>query len=192
MVQKVWLITGFSRGLGRSLAKAVLAKGDLVIGTTRRGEQPDGLAGDNLSVLPLEMTDHDQVARTAAAAFSRHGRLAVIVNNAGYTTISERVNLVTSAIREVGLAVSTDGGQLEPSLSARSRRMMFADPRWSRSRSFYSNKHVSELFRHKSPRSRLADQPPPQKVLLRRANEGEKEKSARKLMSGRESTGRDR
>jgi DNA-binding HxlR family transcriptional regulator len=38
-------------------------------------------------------------------------------------------------------------------------------------------------LRHRSPRSRLADQPPPQEALLRRANEGEKEKSARKLMS---------
>ena len=40
MVQKVWFMTGIARGLGHALAKAVLAKGDLVIGTTRRGEQP--------------------------------------------------------------------------------------------------------------------------------------------------------
>ena len=84
MVQKVWFMTGIARGLGHALAKAVLAGGDLVIGTTRRGEQPVGLAADNLTVLPLEMTDRDQIARTAAAAFARHGRLDVIVNNAGY------------------------------------------------------------------------------------------------------------
>lgn len=84
MVQKVWFMTGIARGLGHALAKAVLAKGDLVIGTTRRGEQPKGLAADNLTVLPLEMTDRDQIARTVAAAFARHGRLDVIVNNAGY------------------------------------------------------------------------------------------------------------
>jgi NAD(P)-dependent dehydrogenase (short-subunit alcohol dehydrogenase family) len=84
MVQKVWLMTGIARGLGHALAKAVLARGDLVIGTTRRGEQPVGLAVDNLTVLPLEMTDRDQIARTVAAAFARHDRLDVIVNNAGY------------------------------------------------------------------------------------------------------------
>jgi NAD(P)-dependent dehydrogenase (short-subunit alcohol dehydrogenase family) len=84
MVQKVWLMTGIARGLGHALAKAVSARGDLVIGTTRRGEQPVGFAADNLTVLPLEMTDRDQIAHTAAAAFARHGRLDVIVNNAGY------------------------------------------------------------------------------------------------------------
>jgi DNA-binding HxlR family transcriptional regulator len=40
--------------------------------------------------------------------------------------------------------------------------------RWSRSRSFYSNKRVSELFSRRSSGSRLADQPLPQKALLRR------------------------
>ncbi|WP_375784609.1 oxidoreductase [Bradyrhizobium sp. Pha-3] len=84
MAQKVWLITGIGRGLGRALAKAALARGDLVIGTTRRGEQPTGLAADELTILPLEMTDRDQIAHTAAGAFARHGRLDVIVNNAGY------------------------------------------------------------------------------------------------------------
>jgi NAD(P)-dependent dehydrogenase (short-subunit alcohol dehydrogenase family) len=84
MAQKVWLITGIGRGLGHALAKAALARGDLVIGTTRRGEQPAGLAADNLTVLPLEITDRDQIAHTAAAALARHGRLDVIVNNAGY------------------------------------------------------------------------------------------------------------
>ena len=35
---KVWLITGISRGLGHSLAKAVLAGNDLVIGHFRDPE----------------------------------------------------------------------------------------------------------------------------------------------------------
>ncbi|MGL5164881.1 MAG: oxidoreductase [Afipia sp.] len=84
MAQKIWFITGISRGIGRSLARAALAKGDVVIGTTRSGEAPAGLTAKNLTVLPLEMTDHDQVARTAAVAHARYGRLDVIVNNAGY------------------------------------------------------------------------------------------------------------
>lgn len=81
---RIWLITGISRGLGCSLAKAVLAKGDLVIGTTRDGKVPAGLNSGNLTVLPLELTDRDQIRRTVAEAHGRHSRLDVIVNNAGY------------------------------------------------------------------------------------------------------------
>ena len=38
-MSKVWLITGSSRGLGRSLAEAVLAHGDLLVATARHPEQ---------------------------------------------------------------------------------------------------------------------------------------------------------
>lgn len=84
MARKVWLVTGVSRGLGRALAKAILAKGDVVIGTTRTGEPPAGIVSDDLFVLPLDVTNRDQVARAVETAHARHGRLDVIVNNAGY------------------------------------------------------------------------------------------------------------
>jgi NAD(P)-dependent dehydrogenase (short-subunit alcohol dehydrogenase family) len=35
--RQIWFIAGILRGLGRELARAVLAQGDLVIGTTRTG-----------------------------------------------------------------------------------------------------------------------------------------------------------
>ena len=35
---KNWLITGVSRGLGKALAEAALARGDTVIGTVREGD----------------------------------------------------------------------------------------------------------------------------------------------------------
>jgi NAD(P)-dependent dehydrogenase (short-subunit alcohol dehydrogenase family) len=84
MAQKVWFITGVSRGLGLALANAVLAKGDLVIGTTRNGEPPAGLTTGGATILPLEVTDGVQVAKVVEAAHGRYGRLDVLVNNAGY------------------------------------------------------------------------------------------------------------
>lgn len=84
MPQKIWFITGISRGLGQALAKAVLERGDLVIGTTRSGEAPAGLTFGNLAVLPLEMANERQINQQVKAAFGRHGRLDVIINNAGY------------------------------------------------------------------------------------------------------------
>lgn len=88
MTGKVWFITGISRGLGRSLARAVLAKGDFVIGTTRSGEVPEELTTNHLTILPMEVTDGNQVAQTVAAAYHVHGRLDVVVNNAGYGLLS--------------------------------------------------------------------------------------------------------
>jgi NAD(P)-dependent dehydrogenase (short-subunit alcohol dehydrogenase family) len=81
---KVWFITGIARGLGLALARAVLARGDHLVGTTRDGSTPDGLEHERLKVLPLEMTDMAGIEQTVAAAVACHGRLDVVVNNAGY------------------------------------------------------------------------------------------------------------
>lgn len=80
---KVWLITGISRGLGRALATAALSAGDGVIGTTRSGDSPEGLSGD-LRVLPFEAGDPAAADPLVADAFAVHGRIDVLVNNAGY------------------------------------------------------------------------------------------------------------
>ena len=77
---KTWFITGISRGLGKALAAAALARGDKVVGTTRDGRSD--LAG--ALVLPLEMTDPKAIAATIGKAFAEAGTIDVIVNNAGY------------------------------------------------------------------------------------------------------------
>ena len=82
--QRIWLITGISRGLGRALASVVLASGDTVIGTTRTGETDWGESEPGLTVIPLELTDVESVRKAVADAYALHGRLDVVVNNAGY------------------------------------------------------------------------------------------------------------
>ncbi len=81
---KTWLITGVSRGLGEALAKAVLAQGDTVIGTTR-DKAPD-FARDNANFhwLPLDVTDAAAIKPTVDRAFALKGKIDVLVNNAGY------------------------------------------------------------------------------------------------------------
>jgi NAD(P)-dependent dehydrogenase (short-subunit alcohol dehydrogenase family) len=81
---KVWFITGIARGFGKSLTDALLAKGDRVIGTTRNGDAAGYRPSANLQVLPLEITDPKAVSKIVAQAHALHGRLDVIVNNAGY------------------------------------------------------------------------------------------------------------
>lgn len=82
--KKVWLITGVSRGLGKALAQAVLDKGNIVIGTTRDGNADLNGDSNNLKLFRLELTDPVQIRQTVEAAYQLHGRLDVVVNNAGY------------------------------------------------------------------------------------------------------------
>jgi NAD(P)-dependent dehydrogenase (short-subunit alcohol dehydrogenase family) len=84
MASKVWFITGISRGFGRTLTEALLAKGERVIGTTRDGKAPALSASSNLEVLALDVTDVGAIRSLAERATAAHGRLDVIVNNAGY------------------------------------------------------------------------------------------------------------
>lgn len=80
---RTWLITGISRGLGRALAEAALARGDAVVGTVRDG-RPDFANPERLHVLPFEAADPAAAEATIARAFELTGRLDVLVNNAGY------------------------------------------------------------------------------------------------------------
>ena len=79
-----WLITGCSSGFGASLARAALEIGDKVVATARRIEDLGSLAAiPGASVLPLDVTNTQQVKHVLNQAKDEHGRLDVIVNNAG-------------------------------------------------------------------------------------------------------------
>lgn len=82
--KKIWLITGVSRGLGKALAQAVLDRGDIVIATTRNGKADLSGDADSLHLLKLELTEPVQIKQTIEVAYQLHGRLTVVVNNAGY------------------------------------------------------------------------------------------------------------
>lgn len=79
-----WFITGISRGLGQALAEAALARGDVVVGTTRNGKSAVAASRGTLHVLPLEVGDAPAIESTVAKAFELAGGLDVIVNNAAY------------------------------------------------------------------------------------------------------------
>lgn len=87
MTEKVWFITGTSRGFGREWAIAALERGDKVAATARDTSTLDDLVdkfGD--AVLPIELDVTDRAADFAAVkqAHEHFGRLDVVVNNAGY------------------------------------------------------------------------------------------------------------
>jgi NAD(P)-dependent dehydrogenase (short-subunit alcohol dehydrogenase family) len=87
MPSKVWFITGTSKGFGRIWAEAALKRGDQVVATARHPEALDDLVdlyGDNILVLPLDVTDRDAVFSAVGRAFVHFERLDVILCNAGY------------------------------------------------------------------------------------------------------------
>lgn len=85
--QKTWMITGASRGLGWSFAKAALQAGDEVVATARDIAALESLAQfgkDRLVALPLDVTAKAMIAPTVDAALGAFGKIDVLVNNAGY------------------------------------------------------------------------------------------------------------
>ncbi|HEX3982262.1 MAG TPA: oxidoreductase, partial [Acidisoma sp.] len=85
---KIWFITGISRGFGLELANALLARGDAVIGTTRNGSADVARGKGRLDILELDVTDAQAVKKAVAAAIKLHGRIDVVINNAGYGLLS--------------------------------------------------------------------------------------------------------
>lgn len=89
-MKKVWFITGSSRGLGRSLTTAVLAKGDLVAATARNTdalhEITEQYPGQVLAIA-LDVNDQAQIQQAVQQTIAHFGRIDVLVNNAGFGII---------------------------------------------------------------------------------------------------------
>ncbi|MGQ4380977.1 SDR family oxidoreductase [Streptomyces sp. SAS_267] len=87
MTQKIWFITGASRGFGREWAISALERGDSVAATARDLSTLGDLRetyGERLLPLQLDVTDREADFAAVRLAHERFGRLDVVVNNAGY------------------------------------------------------------------------------------------------------------
>jgi NAD(P)-dependent dehydrogenase (short-subunit alcohol dehydrogenase family) len=86
-MSRVWLITGSGSGLGREIAQAALAAGELVVATARRPEELRDLQsryGASVRALRQDVRIAGDADAAVAAALEAFGRLDVVVNNAGY------------------------------------------------------------------------------------------------------------
>lgn len=86
-MQRNWLITGTSSGLGRILTEKLLARGERVAATVRNPQVLDELKeryGEQLWVGKLDIADTAAVYAVVEQTFVVLGRIDVVVSNAGY------------------------------------------------------------------------------------------------------------
>lgn len=81
------LITGCSSGIGRATAKHFAARGWNVAATMRNSEDSGDLGGENVLIVPLDVTDRTSIDQAIEDTIERFGAVDVVVNNAGYAVI---------------------------------------------------------------------------------------------------------
>jgi NAD(P)-dependent dehydrogenase (short-subunit alcohol dehydrogenase family) len=86
---RIALVTGASRGIGYATALALAKAGAHVVAVARTQAGLEELddeirkAGGTATLVPLNLSDFDGIARLGAALHERHGQLDILVGNAG-------------------------------------------------------------------------------------------------------------
>jgi NAD(P)-dependent dehydrogenase (short-subunit alcohol dehydrogenase family) len=80
----VALITGASSGMGKDFALRLLEEGYIVYGAARRVERMDDIVRAGGFALAMDVTDDAAMVSGVEAIIRQHGRIDVLINNAGY------------------------------------------------------------------------------------------------------------
>lgn len=102
--EKVWFITGASRGLGRAFMEYALQKGYNVVAALRT---PDMIAHvvkhasvKQLLVVKLDVNNRTEIQEAIKAALEKFGHIDVLINNAGYNLIGPIEEATEEQFRE--------------------------------------------------------------------------------------------
>lgn len=102
----VALVTGTSSGMGLHTAVELARRGLRVVATMRDPTRSDALraaageAGVEVDVRPLDVTDHDSASACVAGVLVDHGRLDLLVNNAGRGAVATAEQLSLAEVRD--------------------------------------------------------------------------------------------
>ena len=102
--QKIWFVTGASKGMGLSLVKLLLESGDRVAATSRNlGTMTSNLnneRSDHFLPIELDLKDSDAVRAAIEQTIKYFGGLDVAVNNAGYSCVGSLEELSDQEFRQ--------------------------------------------------------------------------------------------
>src|SRR5471030_2333528 len=85
-MNKTWLVTGSSSGIGKALVEQLLERGDCVAATLRKTEVLKDLAErypEQLWLAQLDVNDATAIRKVVKQAFTELGRIDVVVSSAG-------------------------------------------------------------------------------------------------------------
>lgn len=88
MQNKIALVTGATRGIGRAIAEELVAKGAFVIGTAtseKGAESISAYLGEKGKGLVLNVADAESIEQVLAHIKEQFGEIDILVNNAGIT-----------------------------------------------------------------------------------------------------------
>ena len=90
---KICIVTGAAQGIGAATVRKFAAEGATVIGCDRRAGVDAGTLEGAHETYAVDVTDRAQVDAMVAAVLARHGRIDVLVNNAGITKDARLVKM---------------------------------------------------------------------------------------------------
>jgi NAD(P)-dependent dehydrogenase (short-subunit alcohol dehydrogenase family) len=94
---RVWLVTGSSSGFGNAIVEAALERGDTVVATARKpGNVPSAA-----HPVALDVTDTARIQTVVDEVVDRHGRIDVLVNNAGRALIGAAEETTEAELRDL-------------------------------------------------------------------------------------------
>ena len=150
LADRIALVTGASRGIGAAVAKRFAEEGAHLILTARTvgglEEVDDAVQaiGGSATLVPLDLTDFDEIDRMGAAIYERFGRLDVLVANAGALGVLSPVGHIDPPVWEAAVNLNLTANyrlirSLDPLLRASSAgRAIFVTTGAVRGRAFWS------------------------------------------------------
>ncbi len=110
-IDRVALISGGNRGIGREIARQLAGQGyRVVIGSRElaKGEEAAHELGQNVTAVQLDVTDEDSIIAAVASVERDLERLDVLVNNAGIVGGGWSSNAVDADLDEVRRTLETN------------------------------------------------------------------------------------